>query len=287
MHLRPAEGKSRPVGEAIVEHLFGRGIDGRIPVVGISGTRGTARIARLVAWLMQLQGRRVGLACEDGLFIGERRLAHAAPASYDAGHLLLMNPTVECAVFTHRGADILADGLPYDRCQVGLVTDVAVEPAMAAFDVSTADQAWRVLRTQVDVVLGSGVAVLNADDPAALDMIELCDGEVILYGSDPDSAAMVEHRGNGGQAVHFRDSRLVLAGGDQVVNLLEPATIARCSRRDVDAGTVMAAAACAVALGIPPEVLRTGFDTFDADRDPGQADNRGMKPYLSVASAAR
>src|SRR5690606_2396046 len=124
MHLRPAEGKPRPVGEAIVEHLFGRGSGGRIPVVGSTGTCETSRVARLGAWLMRLQRRRLGLACEDGLFIGDRHLAHPAPASYDAGHLLLVNPTVEAAVFTHRAADILADGLPYDRCQVGLVTDV-------------------------------------------------------------------------------------------------------------------------------------------------------------------
>lgn len=287
MHLRPAAGSPRPVGEAIVEHLFGRGADGRIPVVGISGTRDTARIARLVAWLMQLQGRRVGVACDDGLFIGERHLAHPAPASYDAGHLLLMNPTVECAVFTHRSADILADGLAYDRCQVGLVTDVSVEPELARFDVTTTEQAYRVLRTQVDVVLASGAAVLNADDPAAVEMIDLCDGEVLLYGSDPGAAAIEKHCLAGGQAVHFRDGRLVLAGGGQVVSLLEPGTLARCARRGVDAGAAMAAAACAVALGIPPEVTRTGFDTFDADREADRGDDRGTTPYLSVASAAR
>ena len=287
MHLRPAEGSPRPVGEAIVEHLFGRGADGRIPIVGISGTGETARIARLVAWLMQLQGRRVGLACEDGLFIGERHLAHAAPASYDAGHLLLMNPTVECAVFTHRSADILADGLPYDRCQVGLVTDVGVEPELARFDVTTPEQAWRVLRTQVDVVLASGAAVLNADDPAAVEMIGLCDGEVILYGSDASADAIERHRRGGGQAIHVRDGRLVLAGGDHVVSLLEAATLARCARRGVDVATAMAAAACAVALGIPPEVMRAGFETFDADREADRPDDRGTMPFLSVASAAR
>ncbi len=287
MHLLPAEGRPRPVGEAIVEHLFDHGADGRIPIVGISGTRDTARIARLVAWLMQLQGRKVGLACEDGLFIGERRLGHAAPASYDAGNLLLMNPTVEGAVFTHRCADILADGLPYDRCLVGLVTDVSLEPGLEQFDVTSTEQAWRALRTQVDVVLASGAAVLNADDPAVLEMSELCDGEVILYGGDPQGHALERHCRDGGQAVHLRDGRLVLAGGERGVTLLEPATLARCARRGVDTASALAAAACAVALGIAPEVMRTGFDTFDADREPDRQDDRGTKPYLSVATAAR
>lgn len=287
MHLRPAEGEPRPVGEAIVEHLFaGRG-DGRIPIVGISGTRDTARIARLVAWLMQLQGRRVGLACEAGLFIGERRLAHPAPAGHDAGSLLLMNPTVECAVFTHGSADILADGLPYDRCQIGLVTDVTVLPELAGFDITDAEQAYRILRTQVDVVLASGAAVLNADDPAVVEMIGLCDGEVVLYSTDAESPAVAGHCENGGQAVLARDGRLVLAGSGHEVALIEPPTLTRCARRGVDAATALAASACAIALGVPPEVLRTGFDTFDADREAGRPDDRGTVPHLSVATTAR
>ncbi|MFA7505628.1 MAG: cyanophycin synthetase, partial [Burkholderiaceae bacterium] len=287
MHLRPAEGTPRPVGEAIVEHLFARGADGRIPIVGISGSGDTSRIARLVAWLMQLQGRRVGLACGDGLFIGERRLEHQAPAGYDAGTLLLMNPTIECAVFTHGSVDILADGLPYDRCQVGLVTDLEVLPELAEFDVTSTEQVYRVLRTQVDVVLASGAAVLNADDPGLIPMIELCDGEVVLYSTTPDSAALARHCRDGGQAVHPRDGRLVLAGNGHEVVLLEPSTLARCERREVDIATAVAAAACAVALGIPPEVVRTGFDTFDADRETDRPDERGTRPYLSVATTAR
>jgi cyanophycin synthetase len=37
------------------------------------------------------------------------------------------------------------------------------------------------VRTQVDVVLPNGAAVLNADDPLVAKMAELCDGEVIFF----------------------------------------------------------------------------------------------------------
>lgn len=49
MHLKPAKGKPRPVGEAIADSLFPSGGKGRIPIVGIAGTQGTNLIARLVA----------------------------------------------------------------------------------------------------------------------------------------------------------------------------------------------------------------------------------------------
>ena len=74
MHLKPAIGVPQPVGAAIVEQIFPpkSSVDaGRIPVVGVAGSRGTTAIARLVAWLLHLAGKQVGLACADGLYLGD------------------------------------------------------------------------------------------------------------------------------------------------------------------------------------------------------------------------
>ncbi len=48
MHIKPAEGTPRPVGRAIVNHLFPESDDdqGRIPVVGVTGTNGKTVVAR-------------------------------------------------------------------------------------------------------------------------------------------------------------------------------------------------------------------------------------------------
>ena len=74
MHLKPSVGVARPVGQAIVEHLFpsedgdSEGLAARIPGVGIAGTRHNAFIARLVGWLLQLSGKRTGVASSEGTF---------------------------------------------------------------------------------------------------------------------------------------------------------------------------------------------------------------------------
>ena len=72
MHLKPASGEPRPVGQAIVDSLFPEGEQGRIPIVGITGTNGTNLVAQLVACLLHLSGKRVGLACSDGLYHDQR-----------------------------------------------------------------------------------------------------------------------------------------------------------------------------------------------------------------------
>jgi cyanophycin synthetase len=70
-----------------------------------------------------------------------------------------------------------------------------------------------VLRTQVDVVLPSGAAVLNAADPQVVEMADLCDGEVIFYGVDEQLAAIAAHRKDGKRVVFQRADCIVMADG--------------------------------------------------------------------------
>jgi cyanophycin synthetase len=127
------------VGRAICDHLFPLADDdgpaGRIPVVGVAGSRDTAVLARLVAWLTALGGRHTGLACGDGLFLERRRVDARPSATWEAGHRLLVNRAVEAVVIENGAASILRDGLAYDRCQVGIVTDLDGFETLAEFDI--------------------------------------------------------------------------------------------------------------------------------------------------------
>jgi cyanophycin synthetase len=268
MHLKPARGKPRPVGQAIVDNLFPAGDKGRIPIVGIAGSQGTAVIGRLVSWLLQLTGKHVGLACRDGLFLDKRPVDKKDSANWAAGQRLLINRSVDAAVFENGAAMILGEGLAYDRCQVGIVTDSDGAEALGHFDIRTAEQLYHVLRTQVDVVLPEGVAVLNAADPHVVRMAELCDGEVIFYGLGPELPAIAEHRARGGRALFLRDNRIMLATGAVEGPFLELPVLAA-GKDESDAGrtaSLLAAVGAAVALDIPVEMIRVGIETFEQDR---------------------
>ncbi|MFM8246944.1 MAG: cyanophycin synthetase, partial [Burkholderiaceae bacterium] len=170
MHLKPAQGEARPVGDAIVSHLFPEGQRGRIPIVGVAGSEGTTPITRLVAWLMQLSGARVGVACREGLFVGARQLERGDCAHWEPGQRLLINRNVEAAVFENDPMSLLTEGLAYDRCWVGIVTDSQPVPGLEQELMTEPEHRYKILRTQIDVVLETGAAVLNADDETVLDM---------------------------------------------------------------------------------------------------------------------
>jgi cyanophycin synthetase len=73
MHLLPSYGKGRLVGEAIINHLFPPGDDGRIPVIAVTGTNGKTTVTRLIAHLLATSGLTVGMTNTDGVWVGGRR----------------------------------------------------------------------------------------------------------------------------------------------------------------------------------------------------------------------
>lgn len=265
MHLKPAGGAPQPVGQAIIDHLFAADESGRIPIVGVAGSRGGRQIGRLVAWLLHLNGRHVGLACRDGLFLGTRRVEQRDSANWDAGHRLLMNRVVDAAVIENDAAAILRSGLAYDRATVGVVTDLAGIEALADFDVHDTDQLYKVLRTQIDVVLADGASVLNAAHPRLVDMAELSDGEVVFYAEDGELEALQHHRDRGGRAVFLRNGAAVLAQGPAETSGANLAALQRRFGDSGDASTLLAAVATAWALGISPELIAAGLDTFSPE----------------------
>ena len=261
-HLKPADGQPRPIGKAIIEHLFDADKNGRIPIVGVTGTQNTTRIARLIAWLLFISGKHVGLACKDGYFLGARQVESKDCVNWEAGQRLLINRAVEAAVFESSSRMILSEGLAYDKCTVGVVTDVSGFEALGEFHIEDADKLFNVLRTQIDVILPHGTAVLNAGDPQVVEMAGLCDGEVIFYGLSAHVDAIAAHRSRGQRVVVLQNDQIVLCQGMEEVGSI-PLKSLKPSKADKPE-MVMAAVAAAWALNISTELIGAGLRTFDS-----------------------
>lgn len=262
MHLRPAIGEAQPVGEAIVESLFPTTANGRIPVVGVSGCRGKTRVAGLIARLLRLSGKYVGLACSKGVYVNRRQLQNSDGANYAGGERVLLNRSVTAAVIEQDARSILTEGLAYDRCDVGVVTNLAYDADLAQFHIHDDDQMFTVLRTQIDVVLPSGTGVLNADDARVVEMAELCDGEVIFFSLNADSEVIRAHRAKGGRAVIVRDNRIVLAKDGDEKGLTDASAIPLIAERPEETANVLAAIAAGWALNIDTALIKSGAQTF-------------------------
>lgn len=283
LHLGSAPGVASTVGAAILASLFPGEADGRIPLIGIAGTGGTTAVAHHLFRLLQESGadrdgasgrsrgsennndsdsdsdsdsdnrgrRRTGLASADGLFLDDRRIADGDGTRQETARRLLTSPLVDLAVIEN-GLEVMAtQGLAYDRCSIGVVTSFAADARVEAFDVLDQEQVRTVLRTQVDVVLPTGVAVLDAASESIAAMASLCDGETMFFADSPAGDERIDaHLATGGRAVRIEDGFIVLCAGATRIPLTPAQTPGRPS-----ASAWLPAIAAAWATGLTPAQL--------------------------------
>lgn len=267
MHLQPSNGSPRPVGEAIIDSLFARGQNGRIPVVAVSGTNGKTTTTRLISHILAGSGRRVGMTCTDGVFVEGRRIDDGDCSGPKSAKKVLMNPGVDAAVFETARGGILREGLAFDRCDVAVITNIGDGDHLGMSDIQTLEQLAKVKRCVVDVVAPNGYAVLNADDPHVAQMAAYSPGGVVFFTRDPQRHSTAKWREEGGRVVFVRDNAIVLAEGANEFVLVPlhrvPITMGGQVRFQVE--NVMAAAAACWALGVPCQYILLGLETFAAD----------------------
>jgi cyanophycin synthetase len=262
MHIKPAVGTPRPVGKAIIDHLFPDNDTGRVPVVGVTGSRDTAMVAQIVSSLLMFNNKFTGLACAHGLYLNGRAIETGDCTRWECGQRLLKNRNVEAIVIENPPATMAGEGLPYDRCQVGVMTTMDDAALLPEHGIENRDQLYKVMRTQVDVVLKGGATVLNADDPTLVEMAGYSDGEVIYFGADAAAPVIVDHRKNGGRAVVLRDGMIILAAASMEAPLLETAAVPLLQSSQDHLPGILAALCAGWALGLSPDMLCAGIATY-------------------------
>ena len=267
MHLKPASGNPQPVGEAIAEHLFPPHYDFRIPIVGISGNLGRTIVAEMVAHFARLTNVHVGLSSSKHLYFGNRSIHRTSRSNWENGRRTLQNRAVEFAVIENDNASLLLEGLSYDQCQVGVVLNIDPQELFPKYNISDEDQLFNVIRTQVDVVLPTGICVLNADDPMIVKMAGLSKGEVMYFSEDTNSGVITEHQEKKGRFIIASPNAIILKQGDVEEKVIPvPAATQNHTKSDWAPHLSLAAAiGAAWALEIPLNVIEAGVETFVPD----------------------
>ncbi|MBI2827478.1 MAG: cyanophycin synthetase [Planctomycetia bacterium] len=269
MHLEPSSGKGQPVGEAIVDMMFPSGETGRIPVVAITGTNGKTTTTRAIAHILQADGRHVGMTCTEGIYIDRRRIETGDCSGPQSARTVLLNPKVEAAVFEIARGGVLREGLGFDRCDVAVVTNIGEGDHLGLGGIETPEQMAEVKSTVVAAVREGGWAVLKADDPLTAAMTSQCRGSAIFFATDGEHPVMRQHRDAGGRVAFVQGKNLVLAEGNHVVCEIPVASIpiTRQGRVRFMTENALAAAAATWGLGLSPDRIRGGLQTFSSDPD--------------------
>jgi len=272
MHTHPTEGEPQYVAKPVIDLLFPPGVPARIPIIAVTGTNGKTTTVRMIAHILKLKGRRVGLTSTDGIVVDGRIMKRGDMSGPRSAQMVLQNPTVDTAVFEVARGGILREGLGYDRNDVAVVTNVSADH-LGLGGIDTIAQLAHVKSVLVDAVPRSGTAVLNADDTHVYRMGRHCDGQVVLFSMhkakrEEGYDRVDGHTNRGNAAFCLEDTPqgelMVLKHGPRklpvVYTHLIPATFGGRARMNV--ANALAAAAAAWAAGAHLHDIRQGLRTF-------------------------
>jgi len=268
MHLEPSFGKGRPVGEAIISTMFADREDGRIPVVAVAGTNGKTTTVRLIAHLLGLTGRCVGMTNTDGIYIAGQRIEAGDCSGPRSARDVLFHPEVDAAVLETARGGILREGLGFDRCNVAVVTNIGTGDHLGLNYISTVEDLAVVKRVIVNSVAHDGVAVLKAEDPIVAGMANACPGSVTYFAHDRRERVLANHLAQGKRGVFVEEGEIVAAKGKlRFRTRLEDIPITHNGAIKFQVENAMAATAAAWGLGIPWNIIRRGLATFDSNAE--------------------
>ena len=83
----------------------------RIPIAAITGTNGKTTTARMLAHILKLAGRTVGLTTTDGVYIDGQRTVEGDMTGPVAARMVLRDPSVDVAVLETARGGLLRAGM--------------------------------------------------------------------------------------------------------------------------------------------------------------------------------
>jgi cyanophycin synthetase len=266
MHISPSYGKGRDVGKAVIEHMYASGDHGRVPVIAVTGTNGKTTTVRLIAHLMRSQGLRVGMTNTDGVYVNGRQTDSGDCSGPRSARNVLMHPEMDVAVFETARGGLLREGLAFDRCQVAVVTNLGTGDHLGLNYITTLEDLTVVKRVIVLNVEPSGMAVLNANDPAVAAMGRHCPGDVTFFGLDANQPVLATHRAQGKRVVYIDKGDIVAQKGPQIFRIpLSQVPLTRQGQIGFQTENVLAAVGAAWAVDMPWAIIAEGLSSFVSD----------------------
>ena len=219
MHIEPAVGLARNAAEPVIDMLFPRGSNGRIPIIAITGTNGKTTTTRLTAHIAKSAGKKVGYTTSDGVYIQNQMMMKGDCTGPVSAQFVLKDPTVDFAILECARGGILKSGLGFQHCDVAVVTNVAADH-IGLGGINTVEQMAKVKAVVPETVFPHGYAILNADDDLVYEMKEGLDCNVALFSMDEHNPRIVAHCNKGGLATVFENGYVTLLKGNWKVRVL-------------------------------------------------------------------
>ncbi len=212
MHIEPSVGLPRNVAEPVIDMLYPKGTNGRIPIIAITGTNGKTTTTRLTAHIVKTAGYKAGFTTSDGVYIQNQMMMKGDCTGPLSSLFVLKDPTVDFAVLECARGGILKSGLAFSNCDIAVVTNVTADH-LGLGGIDSLEQMAKVKSVVPETVFKHGYAILNADDDLVYGMREGLECNIAYFSMDENNPRIKEHCQAGGLAAVYENGYISLLKG--------------------------------------------------------------------------
>ncbi len=258
-----------------------------VPTALVTGTNGKTTTVRMLAAIAAADRLRAGNTSTDGVQIAGATILEGDYTGGEGARTVLRDPRVDLALLETARGGLLRRGLPNGRVDVAHVSNVGTDH-LGEYGVTDLDALAHVKLLVARAVKPGGALLLNADDPilqrhAASTRVPVT--WLTLDAAPPPGDAIasdvsyVQQDGDLGRLRHGRFTPLLTTAA-------APCTIGGAARHNVY--NALAATAIADSVGLAPDAIRSGLETFrsDATQNPGRGnlfELGSLKAYADFA----
>lgn len=225
MHLFPTVGLPRNVAEPVIDKLFPERFNtGRIPIVAVTGSNGKTTTTRLIAHMAKMTGCRVGYTTTEGVYVQNRLMMSGDCTGPASAEFVLKDPTVNFAVLECARGGILRSGLGFDKCDIGIVTNVT-EDHLGLKGIQTLEQLAKVKKVIPETVQRDGYAILNADDDLVFQMGEDLYCHLALFSMNENNPRIKKFQKTGGITAIYENGFVTLCQGPWKMRVMKTTDI--------------------------------------------------------------
>jgi cyanophycin synthetase len=284
MHHYPYEGKSRNVAKAIVEMMF-KEIPSTIPVISITGTNGKTTTTRLIGHTLGLAGYNVGMTTTGGIYVNNQCIDKGDTTGPESAKTVLLNREVDAAVLETARGGMIRGGLAYDLADVGVITNIT-DDHLGIDGVRTIEDLAVVKSLVVEAVKDEGHAVINADDPVSISILDRIKCRIIMFSKDKSNKYLRENINKGGIGIYVDSGAIWVERENTISKIIavEDIGITFGGSLVYNVENSMAACAALIGIGIDNLMIAKGLNTFYCDEqyNPGRFNMYNMEGVTVV-----
>jgi UDP-N-acetylmuramyl tripeptide synthase len=267
-HLDPEFIHPGITAKQAVESIFPSNTQSRIPIIAVTGTNGKTTTTRLLSHIVMQQGYITGYTTTDGIYINNVMQERGDTTGPDSARVILRDPSVEFAVLETARGGILRAGLGFDKCDVGVITNIK-EDHLGINDIHTLKDLAKVKGVVVNSVKKEGWAVLNADDEQCLKIAEELSCNIAFFSMDSNNIHVAKALQDNSTVAFYKDGYIIIQQGDTTYQVahVQDVPLTMQGKLKFMVANALAASLAAFVTGFSAEHINSSLQSFVPGHD--------------------